>query len=327
MSEKPQPESKSEPSGESKRLPPVGARGAALFGLFTVLAFFGGLAGWAATAPLGGAAIAPGIINVESNRKTVQHLEGGIVRDILVQEGERISSGQPLILLDDTASRSQILRLESQLNSARRQIALIREEIASVEELLDKGLARKPRLLALQRRLAELTGDIDDYAAQLQAARDVVRRAQVKAPVGGIVVGLQVHSQGGVIKAGEPLLYIVPGKERLVVEARVDPVDRDIVRAGLAAHIQLTPYNLRNIPPVPGMVQTISADSFTDERTGAIYFLARIELDQEFVSQLENVDPAPGMPVEVFIFTGNRTVLDYFLEPLIRSFRRAFRES
>lgn len=311
----------------AKRLPPIGVRGAALLGLFTVLAFFGGLTGWAATAPLGGAAIAPGIVNVETNRKTVQHLEGGIVREILAYEGEAVSAGQLLIRLDDTASQAQILRLESQINSARRQIALIMEEIASVSELLEKGLARKPRLLVLQRRQAELTGDIDDYDAQLRAARDVVRRAAVKAPVAGIVVGLQVHSQGGVIKAGEPLLYIVPGRERLVVEARVDPVDRDVVRAGLAAHIQLTPYNLRNTPPVPGTVQTISADSFTDERTGAIYFLARIELDQEFVAQLEGVDPAPGMPVEVFIFTGNRTALDYFLEPLTRSFRRAFRES
>ena len=311
----------------TKRLPPIGVRGAALFGFFTVLAFFGGLAGWAATAPLGGAAIAPGIVNVESNRKTVQHLEGGIVRDILVQEGDAVSAGQLLVLLDDTASQAQILRLESQIASARRQIALIKEEIASVSELLDKGLARKPRLLALQRRRAELTGDIDDYGAQLRAAQDVVQRAEVKAPVSGIVVGLQVHSQGGVIKAGEPLLYIVPGRERLVVEARIDPVDRDVVRAGLDAHIQLTSYNLRNTPPVPGTVQTISADSFTDERTGAIYFLARLELDQEFLGQLEGVDPAPGMPVEVFIFTGDRTALDYFLEPLTRSFRRAFRES
>lgn len=193
--------------------------------------------------------------------------------------------------------------------------------------LLEKGLARKPRLLALQRRHAELVGDLEDYYAQMRTAKDVANRTEVRAPVGGIVVALQVHSAGGVIKGGEPLLYVVPGNEMLIVEARVDPIDVDVVRAGLQAGVRLTPYNMRNMPPVPGTVQSLSADSFTDERSGQTYYLARIGLDQEFLASLDNVELAPGMPVEVMIYTGDRTALEYFLEPITRSFRRAFRES
>jgi multidrug efflux pump subunit AcrA (membrane-fusion protein) len=308
-------------------LPPVRIRGAALLGLFTILLFFGGFAGWAATAPLGGAAIAPGAMNVDTNRKTVQHLEGGIVREILVREGDRVVAGQPLIVLDDTAPKARIRRLDSQISSARRQMKLIDEEIEAVSGLLRKGLARRPRLLALQRRHAELVGDLEDYYAQMRTAKDVANRTEVRAPVGGLVVALQVHSEGGVIKGGEPLLYVVPGKERLIVEARVDPIDVDVVHIGLRADVRLTPYNMRDMPPVPGTVQSLSADSFTDEHSGLTYYLARIDLDQGFLETLDDVEPTPGMPVEVMIYTGDRTALEYFLEPITRSFHRAFRES
>ena len=306
---------------------PMKVRGAVLAGLLTVGLFFGLFAGWAATAPLAGAAIAPGTISIDTKRKTVQHLEGGIISEILVREGQQVEKDQVLIRLDGTRAQARINQLDGRIETARAQMVLIDEEIEAVASLLEKGLARKPRLLALKRRRAELDGDIGQSNAQLRAARDTLARTDMRAPVSGTVVALQVHSIGGVVRNGEPLLYVVPGEERLTVEARADPIDIDVIRAGLNAEVRLVPYNMRSTPPVPGTVLSVSADSLTDEQTGAPYYLVRIELDKEFLATLDDVHPSPGMPVEVMIYTGARTALEYFLEPLTKSFHRAFRES
>ena len=305
----------------------MGVRGAIVAGFLVLLLFFGGLGGWAATAPLAGAAIASGAVNVDTNRKTVQHLEGGIVGAILVREGQRVAAGDVVLRLDATQPRGRIELLDEQVASAAAQMALIEEEITTVRYLLERGLTPKPRLLALERRQAELVGELGEYRAQLRVAHDVLARTEVRAPVDGTVVALQVHSVGGVIAAGEPLLDVVPGEERLIVEAKVDPVDIDVVQAGLHAEVRLLPFNLRDTPPVPGEVISISADSLKDERTGQTWYLARIVLDDAFLAGLDGVAPSPGMPVEVMIHTGERTPLEYFLEPIVRSFRRAFRES
>ncbi len=296
------------------------------WGLIVIGLFFGGFLGWAVLAPLESAAVAPGTVSLDSNRKTVQHLEGGIVRRIAVREGEAVSAGQALIYLDETQIVARLDFLGAQLTADQSQLRLVAEEIATVQKLLDKGLTQKPRLLALQRRQAELKGSHSRYRAQLRAATDVRRRGVIRAPMAGTVVGLQVHSKGGVISKGEPLMYIVPRDEPLIVEAQVHPNDIDVVHPGLDAQIRLTSFNSRSVPPVDGRVLSVSADSMADRRTGQDYYLARIEIDENAVSTLGGKALRPGMPAEVLIVLGERTMLDYFLAPLTRSFNRAFRE-
>lgn len=306
---------------------PMRVRGPILVGLLTVILFFAGFAGWVGSAPLAGAAIAPGVVSIDTKRKAVQHLEGGIVSEIFVREGDRVDRDQVLLRLDDTRVRARISELNVRVKSVRTRLILISEEIASVSGLLEQGLARKPRLLALKRRRAELKGDIDQSGAQLTSMQDALSRTYVRAPVDGTVVGLQVHSIGGVIQGGETLLHVVPADERLTVEARADPLDIDIIHAGLQAEVRLTPYNMRDTPPIPGRVLSVSADSLIDERTGVPYYLVRIVLDAEFLEHLPDVHPTPGMPAEVMIYTGQRTAFEYIIEPFTRSFHRAFRES
>jgi multidrug efflux pump subunit AcrA (membrane-fusion protein) len=296
------------------------------WGLLVIGLFFGGFIGWSSLAPLESAAVAPGTVSLDSSRKTVQHLEGGIVREIAIREGEVVSAGQALIRLDETQIMARLEFLRAQLLADRRQLELVAEEIATVRMLLAKGLTQKPRLLALQRREAELTGSYSRYRAQLHAAQDVRKRATIRAPMAGTVVGLQVHSKGGVIAKGEPLMYIVPRDEPLIVEAQIHPNDIDIVHPGLSAQIRLTSFNSRSVPPVDGRVLSVSADSMADRRTGQDYYLARIEIDDNATAALGGRTLYPGMPAEVLIVVGERTLLDYFLAPLTRSFNRAFRE-
>ena len=142
----------------------------------------------------------------------------------------------------------------------------------------------------------------------------------------GTIVGLQVHTPGGVIAPGEPLMDIVPSGERLVIEARVDPNDIDVVEAGLPARVLLTAFNLRSLAPIEGRVVWVSADRLIDERTGQAYYLARIELVEDPAEVLDGASLYPGMQADVMIVTGERTALEYLIRPISRSFDRAFRE-
>lgn len=304
--------------------PPI--RGAVAAGLVLLLVFLGGMSAWGNMAPLASAAIAQGTVNLDTYRKTVQHLEGGIISRILVREGQDVNQGDVLIELDETQALSRIELLKAQIAAEESQLSFLGEEIAGIEELLRRGLARKNRLLGLYRRRAELDGNRTEHQAQLRAAMDVAARAKIRAPITGTVVGLKVHTPGGVIKPGDPLLSIVPKDEPLVIEARIDPNDIDIVHKGLAAQVRLTPLNARIIPPLPGRIVWISADRLNDATAGTSHYLARVKLTA-LPSDLPNdVSLYPGMPAKVIILAGERTFMSYLFAPLTRSLRRAFRE-
>jgi HlyD family secretion protein/epimerase transport system membrane fusion protein len=408
----------------------------------------GGFSLWAGWAPLRGAAIASGTVVVDSKRKTIQHFEGGIVRDILVRDGDTVQTSQVLMQLEDTQasstlqqvtarydaaaalvarltaeelgqptiefpadllaqrndsdvarlidgqssifkarldelnSQTQILGqrnaqaaeeirgLEAQIKAQREQLRLIGEEITNKSALLERGLMTKPQVLMLQRQQAEIDGsmnqnaasiarakqvmaetqlrisdlrtnrineaskdhgealkDLFDFAEKRRAARDVLDRTVVRAPLAGTVMGLAVHTVGGVVSPGSTLMEIVPSADQLTVEAKVDVKDIDHVRAGLPAQVRLTNYSQRDTPTVDGQVNWVSADRVDDAKLGVAYYSARIDIDRAQLRTLDNVKLYPGMPVEVMILGNERTVFDYLLGPINRTFARAMREN
>jgi len=276
-------------------------------------------------------------------------------------------------ILDQRASEysAEIVGIEGQIESETTQLTLVEEELAGVQTLYDKGFARKPKVLQLQRRAAEIEGSRNLHQAQIararqsigetrmrasdlettrlnqvveelrkvqaelydlnervRAAEDVLARTDIRAPLAGTVVDLQVHTAGGVIAAGQPLLDIVPSVGRLVVEAKVNPRDIDVVRQGLEAQVRFTAFNQRHRAPAAARLTSISADLLTDEASGQSYYLARVELViEDAAAAAELAALHPGMQAEVMIVTGARSALDYLLEPLMLSFNRAFRES
>lgn len=424
-----------------------GGRTAIALGIGVIIAFFGVFGGWAAVAPLSTAAIAMGEVAVESKRKTVQHLEGGIVDQILVRDGDQVKAGQVLITLDqvqpravlavqqgrllaartlearliaerdgakkvafpsdivarrdesevrtlmdgqrrifavrrkslanqiailhqqDSQVKEEIRGLKAQIRSDDDQLALIFDEMTGVQKLVDKGLMPRPRLLALQRRAAEIQGgrgravasiararqtmgetrlkieelktkgindvvkelretqaDLFDLTERVNAARDVLRRTKIVAPIAGTVVNQRIATTGGVVSPGEPLLDIVPSLDELVIDARVNPKDIDVVTAGLDAEVRFTAFSQRNVPPVEGKVVSVSADRLIDEVTKAPYYHARIMLTEDVEEKLNGATLLPGMQAEVMIVTGKRTALSYFFKPVSDSLNRAFRE-
>lgn len=419
-------------------------------GFIGVLVLVGGFGTWAVVSNIAGAIIASGRIEVDRNRQVVQHLDGGVVAEILVDEGDDVELGQPLIRLDSGLLRSELLIIEGQLfelmarrgrleaerdgseeitfdpdlvkeaesrsavvelmegqrrlfqarkesvrreveqlekrrgqignqiegidaqqASLARQIELIEKELVSQQSLLDRGLAQAGTVLNLQRNFANLDGTLGELtASEAQAEgriteldieilklgtrqreeaitrlRDLqfrelelaeqrrslierLDRLDLKAPVSGIVYGLQVHTPRSVIRPAEPVLYLVPQDRPLVIAARVEPIHIDQIFVGQSVSLRFSALDQRQTPELFGIVTQVSADAFEDANSQISFYRAEVVLQEGEQDRLpEGTVLIPGMPVETFIRTDDRSPLAYLVKPLADYFTKAFRES
>jgi HlyD family secretion protein len=173
--------------------------------------------------------------------------------------------------------------------------------------------------------MREAQNQIFQLRERLLAADDQLARTEVKAPEDGVITELRVHTLGGVIAAGAPLMDLVPLQDRLIVTARVRPEDIDVVHPGLNADVHLLPYNQRRVPRLKGVVTHVSADRLIDKRTDQPYYAAKVRVQDPRIAE-QGIQIIPGMPTQVFIKTGHGTVALYALRPLLDSFNNAFRE-
>lgn len=428
--------------------PPIDTGRAARIGLWTLGLGLGGFLLWAAFAPLDEGVPSQGMVALDTKRKVVQHLSGGIVRQVLVHEGEIVRGGQPLIALDDAVSRAayetsrlryftlramqgrleaertgsdklnfapdlltaaeaepQIRHLidnQTQLLQSRRallqadvqgmeeniqgqsmliksyagmeesrrsQRELLQDELSHTRELVKEGYAPRNRQLELERQAAdvnlsitELLGNTaraqravaelrqkilsrkQEYRREAEAtlaetARDVepegmryaamqgeLARTEIRAPVAGQVVGLAVQTVGAVVQPGQQIMSIVPPSEPLVLEARVAPHLVDRVHAGLTADVRFTSFAHSPQLVVQGQVASVSGDLLTDTQSNVSYYLARIKLTPESMKVLGSRQLQPGMPAEIVIKTGERTLLTYLAAPLLKRLAGSLKE-
>jgi HlyD family secretion protein len=416
-------------------------------GLAVVVILAGGFGGWASTAEISGALIAPGSIVVESSVKKVQHPTGGVVGEVLARDGDLVKSGQVVVRLDDTVTKASlaivtktldglwaraarleaeqrgldtivfpkmlldraedpdvrnVMASESKLFEVRvngrigqkaqlreritqlneeiagltaqekakdREIALVEQELTGVRTLYDQHLVQMSRLTTLERDAARLNGERAQYIAsraqskgkitetELQiiqvdkdmvsdvskdlretndkigefverkvTAEDQLRRVDIRAPQDGMVEQSTVHTVGGVITAGDAIMLIVPQADDLQVEAKVNPQDIDKLQIGQKTLLRLSAFNQRTTPELNGLVTRVSPDVTTDQRTGQSYYTIRVSMPPQEVARLGEVKLIPGMPVEAFVQTGDRTMLSYLIKPLHDQLMRAFRE-
>ncbi|MBI0534988.1 HlyD family type I secretion periplasmic adaptor subunit [Roseomonas sp. KE2513] len=427
-------------------MPRPQTRGPVVLGLLALLAFGGGLTAFSVLVPLSEAAIAPGTIKAEGSRRSIAHLEGGIVREILVHDGDTVRAGQTLLRLDDIQAatnrealraqrwallaqdsriaaeiagaaavafppellqaneqraqeamdgqrilfatrqaslRSQVQVLEqrilqfqsagvsaeAQISSQRRQLVLLQREEADVQNLVRQGLERIPRLLGLQRQIASGEGAIADLVSQLdrfkaqvseaqaqirqildqrlqevstdgrdvrarlndaeeklRAADDVSSRREIVAPEDGTVLNAKFFNPGAVVRPGEPVMELVPARDRLVAEVKVAPTDIDMVHGGLQAEVRLPAFKQRLVPFLNGEVTVVAGDVTVEDRTMQEYYKVRISIDDDQLARLDGVVLRAGMPVEAQIQVGQRSFLRYMIQPVLDSFHRAFRE-
>ncbi|WP_417827280.1 HlyD family type I secretion periplasmic adaptor subunit [Thalassospira sp.] len=222
------------------------------------------------------------------------------------------------------ALRRERASLDGRHGELTAQIAATRMQISETEmQILQLDRDRQTEVLG------ELT-DIDQQIAQLMqreiALRDQLRRIDIRAPYDGTVYQLAVHTVGGVIGPGDRIMGIVPDQDELVIEAKVNPRDIEQVLVGQNALLRFTAFNQRTTPELAGQVSFVSADLDRDELTGETFYNVRVRITAGEVAKLEGRELLPGMPVETFLATGERSALSYLLKPLSDQFARAFRE-
>ena len=248
--------------------------------------------------------------------------------DLIAQEIEDVS----FLLERGLERRSRLLSLEraqADLEGTRAEnraaIARARQAIGEAElQIITQQRTFQDEVAG---QLSQVQGELAALEERLRASQDVLTRTQITAPVSGRVVQLRFRTAGGVIQPGEPILDIVPTEEDLIIDARVSPTDIDVVHEGLEAQVHLLAFAQRNLPRISGLVRTVSADAITDQNTGQSHFTVQVEVPRDELDKLgADIELAPGMPAEVLIITGERTLLNYFLTPITDTFRRGFRE-
>ena len=174
--------------------------------------------------------------------------------------------------------------------------------------------------------LRETNDKIGEFVERKVTAEDQLRRIDIRAPQDGMVLQSTVHTVGGVISAGDAIMMIVPQADNLSVEAKVNPQDIDQLQIGQKTLLRLSAFNQRTTPELNGVVSRVSPDTTTDQRTGQSYYTIRVSMPPEEIARLGDVKLIPGMPVEAFVQTGDRTMLSYLAKPLHDQLMRAFRE-
>ena len=223
-----------------------------------------------------------------------------------------------LILLERAAVQLQGSRgqLMATVAEAKGRIAETQLQILQVDQELSSDVAKE---------LPETESKIGELIERKVTAEDQLKRTDIRAPQDGVVFQSTANTVGGVIKAGDQIMQIVPKTDKLLVEVKVEPKDIDKVAFGQPVVLRFSAFDQRTTPELNGTVQRIGADASTDQRTGMSYYLVRIAIDDGEVERLGAVKLTPGMPVEAFIQTGERTLLAYLIKPLHDQMTRSLR--
>jgi HlyD family secretion protein len=238
------------------------------------------------------------------------------VRDLYAKNLVQISR---LTVLERDAARLDGDRAQfvAQKAQAKGKITEIELQIIQIDKDLSSEVSKEMR---------EINDKIGEFVERKVTAEDQLRRIDIRAPQDGMVLQSTVHTVGGVVTAGDTLMLIVPQADDLQVEAKVNPVDIDKLQIGQKTLLRLSAFNQRTTPELNGLVSRVSPDVTTDQRTGQGYYTIRVSMPAEEVARLGDVKLIPGMPVEAFVQTGDRTMLSYLMKPLHDQLMRAFRE-
>ncbi len=418
-------------------------------GYWAIAAFLLLLLLWGATVPLASGTIAPGVVGVEGSSKTVQHLSGGLIKEIQIKEGDLVTQDQALVMLEKIhiqnkydALKTQFILLQAResrlkaesnaltnivfsnhlttkmnnpevveamhsqqrifdsnrdllyekeityrhrisqartlmtsnqtrLSSNKARINTVDSELSNYQRLLAQGLVTRSQTFSLQNTKSQTQDQINSLQGSINSSRGLIaqykaeisefkmaqknqatkeldglqdkiasiqkdlnstgsllKQTVIKAPISGFIVNLKANTIGGVITAGQTIMEILPNNKNFIIEAHVDPKDRDSIKVGQLADVRFSAFGRRALP-IKGKVIFVSADRIVDTSTATKkpYYKTKIELLEDPAIKLNGAEIHPGMQTEVIISTGNRTASDYFLSPLTKSFNRALREN
>lgn len=224
----------------------------------------------------------------------------------------------------------RLLRIEAELEGRQGQyeaaISEARQQIGEAElQLISNDAVRADQIAT---HWDQVQAELNSIGEKVLASRDVLSRTVITAPVSGTIVNLKFKTESGVIQPGAAILDIVPADEKLLIEARVSPTDIDVVHLGLKAQVQFTAMSARSMPRINGVVRSVSADRMIEEGTNKPYYLARVEVERGEAQRIgHDIELVPGMPADVLIVTGERTMASYLLRPFLDAIWKTLRET
>ena len=247
------------------------------------------------------------IVKSETERKLKLLDQGLTARDQYTQ----LLRSQADLLGQVASTEAQIASAKNQINEAREQIE--RAKSQRIEDALSE--------------LSDASNKISDGEEQIKAARSMLARTVISAPADGIIVSLKVNSPGIVLRPGDNVLEILPTTSDFLIEAKIDPRSIDTVKVGQEARLRFVALNATTTPEVSANVTYVSADRLVDPATNEPFFQARLRITDNLPEEISREQIYPGMPVETYISTGDRTFAEYLVKPIIDSFSRSFREN
>ncbi len=406
----------------------------------------GGLALWSYLAPLDGAIVAVGTVAVDGNVKKIQHVTGGTIAEIAVEEGQQVKAGDILLRLSDSVtrvnlavivneltalrirharlsaerdgalafqlppdlkknedpetqkiwmgeqslfaarvsarsgqkqqlmerisqSREEISGLEEQKRALLGQLVFARDDRDAIETLVVNKFVTRTRRSELHRDVFRLEGSVGELRARIaqnhgkiaeievqmaqldkdnvseiaretrdveirihelaekrHAAEDALRRIEIRAPVSGIVHGLSIHTVDGVVSPGETMMTLVPDPPVLILDVRVATTERDLLHVGQKTRIRFSGLNQRTTPEIEGTLFRVAEAATTEQQTGVAYYVVGVRMAEADLKKLGNIRLVPGMPAEIFILTGERTLFAYLLKPVLDQMAKALRD-
>ena len=294
--------------------------------LYITVLFWVCIITWANFATLEEVTRGQGRVIASSKIQIIQNLEGGIIEEILVKPGDSVSPGAPLIYLDKTLFQSQLSGLKREKQAAENNLRLIEEERDILTPLVEQGVESRMELIRLLQRLSDAEAQLLQLQETQPILEDRLNRTIVKAPVEGIVNRLLVNTTGGVVQPGEPLVEIVPIEDDLLIEVEISPKDIAYVLPDQRAIIKLTAFDFAKFGSLNGKVINVGADSIQKE-DGSIWYICQIAVSGDGLTSLgKNIKILPGMVAQADIVGGEKTVLNYLLQPVTKVANEAFRE-
>ena len=296
---------------------------------------------WANLATLEKVIRGEGKVVASAKNQVIQNLEGGIVKEIFVKAGQIVRAEQKLLKLDDMifrseldASNKQLSNLNNEINSLNVSLELIKEELQILEPLVEQGAESRMELIRVMQREASAESDLSRKLAEVEALKeripalqDRVDRTVVRSPKDGIINRLVITTSGGVAEPGSALAEIVPLNEDLIIEVEINPKDIAFILPNQHALVKLTAFDFSKYGSLAGKVVNVGADSIQKD-DGSRWYICEIAVPVNGITSIgKEITILPGMIAQVDIVNGERTVMNYLLEPVTKVTQEAFREN
>ena len=260
-----------------------------------------------------------------SSQKSAKFDEHELLKQLIVQRKPLVEEGY--------ISRAELNRLQIEEAAARSAIERLNSEIIQTDGAIAKtenDLLRTGHEFDFERlnRLTEITREIADRKKRMTQVKQAIAKSVVAAPVSGQVIGLSVNTIGGYVSPAQNIAMVVPDREELIIDVRLNPRDIDLVTAGMDAKITFSAFPQRRLPEISAIIESIASDILTDPATGQTYYQTKLKIPEslaEFVGEQSDFSVMPGMPVDVFIPVARTSILGYLWAPVRQSFRSAFK--